>query len=1007
MSKPLSETNTIGSRLLHPFREIGMVCNGVPGCVKSVNTDSLIVTSIGQAYHMYLASKLSLLFVGPQLPGHITCLDIGNHHVYAAVGGDIWGLKRGKVSFRARICETLAQDSVLTHILKLGQLFICGVAFGQHTQVYVCEKSKAPQLVKLPFRPNNKLTHILHPHTYLNKVLVCTSSGKVHIVNIRTLQTVYTFNIGGEIVSVGQSGVVDVVAFGLRDGRVVVHNIKLDTQVCVFNHSKTQGIPVSLSFRTDEIPQLAVGCSSGDVVVWNLETRKLATIIQKAQDSDVSTCVFLVAQPILVTAASDNALKMWIFDQSDDSARLLRSRDGHSSPPTTLHYYDPNGLQILSGSNHPALRLTSTVKDARNTAFSLSNAFKQSRGLEVSKAPGGITQIAFNVQRAAQWNNIVTVHKGQNVGFLWSFDKKSVAQKLLKPKPSTATSTNKPEFQATSVAVSWCGNFTFLGTSDGTIHKFNLESGLYRTSTATSSPGKGHSRDVTGLSIDTWGRQLVSCSLDGSVRFWGAKSLTHEQTLELNTPLTAMTAHPKSGLIAVAGDNFASHVIDTATQRLVRIFGSRHTDCILGQAFSHDGRLLAVCSADGTMTVWRLPTATLIDWIRFDSVPTAVAFSPQSDMIATCHANCLAISLWINKSLYQPVFHDSPPAQPTHVTHQQLASNAFAETAPESDSDTDGDWMAIQTHAHHSDSDDDINNNNNDDSTLAPNHDAIDTLVSDDDTGNASGDKKGEKKKKQNDQEESKKPVRDRDGMYDGLASLSGLPRAHWHSLRHHDTIRKRNKPDQPPEQPQLAPFFLQAMLPESSSAKGTDFFLGANTQQPQSLPPPSDSNQTNNKRSKTDTPSTTTTATTATTGISKILGSNSTSHLSTSSTKTRFVRALESCNDTDALAILSSLSPSATHLEIQLMDLASGPSLAVCFLQFVLRQLHAKRNIELVHAVLGVFLQHHALAATQYPMAMRVMRELECEARESWQEIHALMSSNICLVQFFSNVQA
>ena len=37
---------------------------------------------------------------------------------------------------------------------------------------------------------------------------------------------------------------------------------------------------------------------------------------------------------------------MWIFDQSDGSARLLKQRQGHSAPPTLIRF---NGnLSILS-----------------------------------------------------------------------------------------------------------------------------------------------------------------------------------------------------------------------------------------------------------------------------------------------------------------------------------------------------------------------------------------------------------------------------------------------------------------------------------------------------------------------------------------------------------------------------------------------------------------------------------------------------------------------------------
>ena len=44
-------------------------------------------------------------------------------------------------------------------------------------------------------------------------------------------------------------------------------------------------------------------------------------------------------------------VKMWIFDQSDGSARLLRNRGGHSAPPTRIRFCSTGGdaIKFLSG----------------------------------------------------------------------------------------------------------------------------------------------------------------------------------------------------------------------------------------------------------------------------------------------------------------------------------------------------------------------------------------------------------------------------------------------------------------------------------------------------------------------------------------------------------------------------------------------------------------------------------------------------------------------------------
>jgi U3 small nucleolar RNA-associated protein 21 len=72
------------------------------------------------------------------------------------------------------------------------------------------------------------------------------------------------------------------------------------------------------------------------ISIWNLEKRKLQAVIKGAHESAVSSLQFLANEPVLLSAGTDNSLKMWIFDTSDSEARLLRFRSGHSAPPTCI-----------------------------------------------------------------------------------------------------------------------------------------------------------------------------------------------------------------------------------------------------------------------------------------------------------------------------------------------------------------------------------------------------------------------------------------------------------------------------------------------------------------------------------------------------------------------------------------------------------------------------------------------------------------------------------------------
>ena len=78
-------------------------------------------------------------------------------------------------------------------------------------------------------------TCLIHPDTYLNKILVGSEDGRMRLWNVRAEKLVYEFEgWGSPVVCIKQSPALDVVAVGLGDGRVVVHNLKYDKSVMCF-----------------------------------------------------------------------------------------------------------------------------------------------------------------------------------------------------------------------------------------------------------------------------------------------------------------------------------------------------------------------------------------------------------------------------------------------------------------------------------------------------------------------------------------------------------------------------------------------------------------------------------------------------------------------------------------------------------------------------------------------------------------------------------------------------
>lgn len=60
----------------------------------------------------------------------------------------------------------------------------------------------------------------------------------------------------------------------------------------------------------DDEQMMATGNMHGDVALWDLSERRLAHIMKSAHDGYITSLTFLNNQPILVTGATDNSIKV-------------------------------------------------------------------------------------------------------------------------------------------------------------------------------------------------------------------------------------------------------------------------------------------------------------------------------------------------------------------------------------------------------------------------------------------------------------------------------------------------------------------------------------------------------------------------------------------------------------------------------------------------------------------------------------------------------------------------
>ncbi|KAI0062315.1 Utp21-domain-containing protein [Artomyces pyxidatus] len=774
------------NRLFAPFRALGLITNHVPFVLQSRTfkgaTDGPrihLLTCLGTSWALWDGGKMGLLFVGPEAPDTISSMVMDGDAVWAACGPHVLKYMRGKeastsipsILLVARLTNPL--QTPLASILIFGTQLLALTEDGGKLLVWdIAEEIFQSQI---HFEPGFTATHMLHPATYLNKILVGSSDGSLQLWNIRTQTCIHQFPSSSLLASsttvtgitaLAQSPAIDVVGIGFASGEISVYDVRADERLIrVFIR---EGGVRALSFRSDGHPVLATASEAGHISLWDLSANgRLLHTVRGAHDGGITAMEWMPGQPVLVTSGEDNSVKQWLFDSPTSPPRLLKFRSGHHTPPHLIRYYGEDGKQLLTASRDRSLRCTSVVRDSRSFELSQGSLAKKATSLSIPLASlkyPPVTAMAFSTTRSKDWDDILTAHTDETFARTWNMLQKKKGKYAL---GFTDGGKGKVVGSVKAVCVSACGNFGLASTSTGLIHMWNMQSGLQRktfsigqcppdVATKFRPPqGKkrGDERSVTGLATDALNRVVIASTLDGTVNFFDFHAARLEATLIIPTSIVSMSLHRDSNLLALISDDHVVRLVDIETRRIVREFngfGGR----VLDLTFSPDSRWIITTSLDSTIRTFDIPTGRLIDAFRTPSVATSISFSPSSDFLATSHVDSVGVYLWANRAQYSDVSFRSVAEDDI----ENVALPTMQGTA-EDDGDTALDALSALTM-----------------------HDTPQDLFST--PAHLDGD----------------------------LVTLTLLPRSRWQTLLNLDVIQQRNKPTEPPKAPEKAPFFLPTL---------------------------------------------------------------------------------------------------------------------------------------------------------------------------------------------------
>lgn len=429
----------------------------------------------------------------------------------------------------------------------------------------------------------------------------------------------------GVVTALQPTPALSLLAIAYERGPLVIQDIQADEKIMQFNTSNdgpTRAPITSISFRTDGLGagddgrkagvMATASTQTGDVTLWDLNNGgRKAGVLRGATAAPSATAPggtskieFLPGQAILVSSGLDNSLKTWIFDETPFSPipRILHSRSGHGAQVTRLAFLpsasdgsDASGKWLLSASQDRSLWGWSLRRDGQSTELSQGNIRKKARkagilasegrdSIDELKAPpitsiacslnrdGGIGAIpgkqpiwqsagkgkgATNMESSGMtgWESVVTAHEGDSKARTWFWGRKRAGRWAFETGDGS---------EAKTVAMSPCGTFALVGSANGGIDMFNLQSGIHRqryparltpaqarqlklellhaddamapsndTGKKKFYRGQGkHTAAVTGLAVDNLNRTVISCGLDGKIKVcW----LVHSVLYDTNT----------------------------------------------------------------------------------------------------------------------------------------------------------------------------------------------------------------------------------------------------------------------------------------------------------------------------------------------------------------------------------------------------------------------------------------------------------------------------------------
>eukprot|EP00166_Cyanidium_caldarium_P002682 ctg_2636.g583 len=696
----LSDSTATGTKLppslYLPFRTLGVVTSDgrdspARPLAYELGGEPFVIVPLGRCLQLFDGRTLHLLGVSTPLPHTVTAVaHLGRERLAVAAGTSVWVLERLRV--QAQLPPVHAEP--VTGLLSLGNGVLVSVSRAERRAVVYNRDNAVCGDMRFGVADWMPTGLMLHPPTYLNKILMAGADGRVQLVNVRTCQIVHTFDFGSAVTSMAASPAADIIAVGTAAGGVQLHHLRLDRALAQFTASAASDtarmvdrVVSAVAFRVDAPqthPHLVSLTDDGTLQVWDLGKQRRHARVAGVHIGACRYAAFYAAEPLMVSVGdTDNYLKLHLFDSLNGEPRVLKARTGHCAPPRRVRFVGDDYRQLLTaGGADRQLRVVSTIaahhnRELSQKALSSRRAPKRARQASHTEVGGVEPAVAMTTADGSaddshcllrlppvlevdtsdarrhdpEFANCVSCHVGRREAYTWRYESNALFRHVLVHHADEDV--GQRAAAATCVAISACGNFAAVGLSSGHIDLFNLQSGSHRRRLPMAHVDGG----VAGVAFAGGGGGDALASVgarDRRLKVFGEYGKRLAADIRLPGPASRVLWSRTTDLLAVVCDHdFSVRVYDAMTQRCVRVLRG-HRARITDASFNHagDGRQLLSVSMDGTLRTWDLPSGRCLDVLCMEAAPTSVAASPRGDFVVTTHVGRLGVSLWLNRAFY-------------------------------------------------------------------------------------------------------------------------------------------------------------------------------------------------------------------------------------------------------------------------------------------------------------------------------------------------------------------